>query len=88
MRSILPSPVVRYERDAPGELLHMDTKKLGCIVRPSHRITGDGRYQVDGAGREFAHMAIAFGPLCLYPFLAQTTNGTTAPSMDRMAPVM
>jgi hypothetical protein len=28
-------PVIRYERDAPGELLHMDTKKLGRIVRPA-----------------------------------------------------
>jgi hypothetical protein len=28
-------PVVRYEREAPGELLHMDTKKLGRIVQPS-----------------------------------------------------
>ena len=51
-------PVVRYEREAPGELLHMDTKKLGRIVRPSHRVTGDRRDSVDGAGWEFAHVAI------------------------------
>ncbi len=51
-------PVVRYERKAPGELLHIDTKKLGRIVRPSHRITGDRRDSVDGAGWEFAHVAI------------------------------
>lgn len=51
-------PVVRYERDAPGELLHMDTKKLGRIVRPSHRVTGNRRDSVDGAGWEFAHVAI------------------------------
>ena len=50
--------VVRYERDAPGELLHMDTKKLGRIVRPSHRVTGDRRDTVEGAGWEFAHVAI------------------------------
>jgi transposase InsO family protein len=52
------APVVRYEREAPGELLHMDTKKLGRIVRPSHRVTGDRRDSVDGAGWEFAHVAI------------------------------
>jgi hypothetical protein len=52
------APPVRYERQAPGELLHMDTKKLGCIVRPSHRVTGDRRDSVDGAGWEFAHVAI------------------------------
>ena len=51
-------PVLRYERAAPGELLHMDTKKLGRIVRPSHRVTGNRRDSVDGAGWEFAHVAI------------------------------
>jgi hypothetical protein len=34
-------PVMRYEHDAPGELLHIDTKKLGRNVRPSHRVTGN-----------------------------------------------
>jgi transposase InsO family protein len=51
-------PVVRYERAAPGEMLHMDTKKLGRIVRPSHRVTGDRRDSVEGAGWEVAHVAI------------------------------
>ena len=51
-------PVVRYEHTAPGEMLHMDTKKLGRIVRPSHRVTGDRRDSVEGAGWEFAHVAI------------------------------
>ena len=51
-------PVLRYEREAPGELLHMDTKKLGRIVRPGHRVTGDPRDSVTGAGWEFAHVAI------------------------------
>ena len=50
--------MVRYEHVAPGEMLHMDTKKLGRIVRPSHRVTGDRRDTVDGAGWEFAHVAI------------------------------
>ena len=43
-------PVVRYEHVAPGEMLHLDTKKLGRIVRPGHRITGDPRDSVAGAG--------------------------------------
>ena len=50
--------VVRYEHDAPGAMLHMDTKKLGRIERPSHRVTGNRRDSVDGAGWEFAHVAI------------------------------
>ena len=42
--------VRRYEREAPGDLLYIDTKKLGCIVRPSHCVTGACRDSVDGAG--------------------------------------
>ena len=60
------APIIRYERDAPGELLHMDTKKLGRIVRPSHRVTGDRRDTVDGAGWEFAHVAIDDHSRCGY----------------------
>lgn len=51
-------PILRYEHVAPGEMLHIDTKKLGRIVRPSHRVTGDRRDSVEGAGWEFAHVAI------------------------------
>jgi transposase InsO family protein len=51
-------PVVRYERDVPGEMLHLDTKKLGRIERPSHRVTGNRRDASRGAGWEVAHVAI------------------------------
>ena len=51
-------PVVRYEHAAPGDLIHIDTKKLGRIERMSHRITGDRRHSVDGAGWEFLFVAI------------------------------
>lgn len=54
----LPPTSRRYERAVPGELLHLDTKKLGRIVRPGHRVTGDRRDTVGGAGWEFAHMAV------------------------------
>lgn len=53
-----PEPVRRYEWSRPGELVHVDTKKLGRIERPSHRVTGDRRDAVRGAGWEFAHVAI------------------------------
>src|SRR5678815_698895 len=39
-------------------LLHIDTKKLGRIVRPSHRVTGNRRDTVDGAGWEMLFVAI------------------------------
>ena len=51
-------PVQRYEHAAPGDMLHIDTKKLGCIVRPSHRVTGNRRDSVDGAGWETLFVAI------------------------------
>ncbi|ETH50631.1 transposase, IS481 family [Bordetella pertussis H973] len=43
-------PVVRYEHQAPGDLLHIDIKKLGRIQRPGHRVTGNRRDTVEGAG--------------------------------------
>ena len=51
-------PVQRYEHAAPGELLHIDTKKLGRIERRGHRITGNRRDAVDGAGWEFLFVAV------------------------------
>lgn len=51
-------PVIRYERDRPGEMLHLDIKTLGRIARPSHRVTGNRRDSVDGIGWEHLHVAI------------------------------
>lgn len=51
-------PVVRYEHEAPGELLHMDMKKLGRIAAPGHRVTGDPRDHTRRVGWEVAHVAI------------------------------
>jgi transposase InsO family protein len=51
-------PVVRYEHDNPGDLLHIDTKKLGRIERPSHRVTGNRRDSVTGAGWETLFVAV------------------------------
>ena len=53
-------PVVRYERERPGELLHIDIKKLGKFNRVGHRVTGDrhGQSSVRGIGWEFVHVAV------------------------------
>jgi transposase InsO family protein len=53
-----PPPVRRYERQLPGELIHLDIKKLARIERPSHRVTGNRRDLVKGAGWEYVHVAI------------------------------
>jgi transposase InsO family protein len=52
------APVVRYEHEAAGDLLHIDTKRLGRIVRPGHRVTGDRRGSYGNAGWEFLFVAI------------------------------
>ena len=52
-----PEPVQRYEHDAPGDLLHIDIKKLGRINQPGHRVTGDRTSRSD-AGWEFLFVAI------------------------------
>jgi transposase len=51
-------PVVRYEREHPGEMIHLDTKKLGRIGVPGHRVTGDRTQSSRGIGWEYAHVAI------------------------------
>ena len=52
-------PIQRYTHEAPGDLLHLDIKKLGRFKRPGHRMTGDrqaGRSR--GAGWDYVHRAI------------------------------
>ncbi len=53
-------PVRRYERDRPGELIHIDIKKLGRFNQVGHRITGDrtGQSSHRGVGWEFVHVCI------------------------------
>jgi transposase InsO family protein len=58
-------PVRRYQREHPGELIHIDIKKLGRFERVGHRITGDRTGQSNirgtkrgGTGWEFVHVCI------------------------------
>jgi len=56
-----PKPeIIRYQREQPGELIHIDIKKLGRINGIGHRITGDrtGQSSKRGTGWEFLHVAI------------------------------
>jgi transposase InsO family protein len=54
------APIRRYERANPGELIHIDIKKLGRFERVGHRITGDRtQHSARGAmGWEFVHVCI------------------------------
>ena len=55
-------PARRYERSRPGELVHVDVKKLGRIARPGHRVTGRaaqwGQRRAYEQGWEYVHIAI------------------------------
>jgi len=53
-------PVRRYERAKPGEMIHIDIKKLGRFNKIGHRITGNRRGQSNnrGVGWEYVHVAI------------------------------
>ncbi|MBE1718172.1 MULTISPECIES: IS481 family transposase, partial [Mesorhizobium] len=60
LRDIEPAePVRRYEREHPGEMIHIDIKKLGRFSQVGHRITGDPQKgKSRGAGWEFVHVCI------------------------------
>ena len=53
-----PEPANRYERPRPGELIHIDVKKLGRIGRPGHRVNGDRSTRTRGIGWEFVHVCV------------------------------
>ena len=61
IRDLEPAePVRRYEREKPGEMIHIDIKKLGRFDKIGHRITGDrtGQSNGRGVGWEFVHVCI------------------------------
>lgn len=61
LRDLAPAePLRRYERARPGELIHIDIKKLGRFERVGHRITGERTppNKSRGAGWEYVHVAV------------------------------
>lgn len=61
MRDLEPAePVRRYEREHPGDMIHIDIKKLGRFDKIGHRITGDrtGQSNSRGVGWEYVHVCI------------------------------
>lgn len=51
-------PARRYEHALPGDMLHLDTKKLGRILKPGHRVTADRSTRSRGAGWETVFVAV------------------------------
>lgn len=84
-RQLEPKPlVIRYERQAPGELIHLDIKKLGRIDGVGHRIHGDRTRRARGVGWEYAHVAIDdFSRLSYMEVLPDETGATVAGFLRR-----
>jgi transposase InsO family protein len=53
-----PPAVIRYEWPCPGNLLHMDVKKLGRFEAPGHALTGDRRRRSRRVGWEYVHSIV------------------------------
>lgn len=80
-----PPPVVRYEYQRVGGLLHLDTKKLARIEGLGHRITGNRRGQKRGVGYDFAHVCIDDHSRVAYVEILPDERGETAAAFFRRA---
>lgn len=86
LRDLDPKPmVVRYEKQRPGELLHLDTKKLGKIRGIGHRITGDRRGSGHGLGWEFLHVCVDDATRVAYAEVLPDEKGVTATAFVQRA---
>jgi len=81
-----PEPPNRYERKRPGELLHIDIKKLVRIQRGAgHRLTGKRTWQARGAGWEFVHVCVDDATRLAYVEVLPNEKGPTAAGFLRRA---
>jgi transposase InsO family protein len=74
-----PKPAVqRYEHEHPGDLVHLDIKRLVRFWRPGHRVTGSRLGASDGAGYQFLHVAIDDHARVAYGELYRDERGLSA----------
>jgi transposase InsO family protein len=83
-------PANSYERPRPGELVHVDVKKLGKIARPGHRVTGrvsgGGHHRrVYDQGWEFVHVCVDDATRLAYVEVLDDEKGATAAGFLRRA---
>jgi transposase InsO family protein len=73
-------PPRRYEREQPGEMIHLDIKKLGKFNQVGHRITGDrtGQSNSRGVGWEFLHVCIDDASRVAFSKIMKTERGPCA----------
>jgi transposase InsO family protein len=92
-----PEPPNRYERRRPGELIHLDVKKLGRIQLPGHRVTGNRRVHArrtevgtpgkkrGTAGWEFVHVCVDDATRLAYAEVLDDERGASAAAFLRRA---
>jgi transposase InsO family protein len=78
-------PANSYQRPRPGELIHVDVKKLGRIGRPGHRVNADRRTRTRGIGWEFVHVAVDDATRLAYAEVLADERGATAAGFLRRA---
>jgi transposase InsO family protein len=78
-------PANSYERPRPGELVHVDVKKLGRIGRPGHRVNGDRTTRSRGIGWEYVHVAVDDATRLAYVEVLADEKGATAAGFLRRA---
>ncbi|MFN8215111.1 MAG: IS481 family transposase [Solirubrobacterales bacterium] len=81
-----PQPPNRYERERPGELIHVDVKKLVRIERGAgHKVTGKRTKHARGAGWEFVHVCVDDATRLAYVEVLADEKATTAIGFLRRA---
>ena len=86
LEALQARPVVqRYEWQQPGQLVHLDIKKLGRIGHVGHRITGDRHGQARGIGWEFVHVCVDDCSRATYAEVLPDERGATAAAFLRRA---
>ena len=73
-----PRPANRYEHPNPGDMLHLDIKKLGRIAKPGHRVTGNLADRTRRVGWEYVHVAIDDHSRIAFAQILPRENGACA----------
>ena len=82
-----PVPICRYEKRRPGELIHLDVKKLGRFKGVGHRITGlhEKVHRSEGMGWEFVHVCVDDFTRLAYVEILPNEKGVTSAGFLRRA---
>lgn len=80
-----PEPANRYEKALPGELVHIDVKKLVRIERAGHRVTGNRRGSRKGIGWEYVHVCVDDATRLAYVEVLPDEKAVTATGFLRRA---